>query len=120
MLAAVALAYGWAAKAGYPEDQIRAIGFAAIVFGNVFLILAARSSDRSIIATLMRPNPALWWVIIATIAALALVLYVPPVAELFRLQALGPGALLTALAAGGVALLSVEAVKLLRRVGRAS
>ncbi|MGZ8228543.1 MAG: cation transporting ATPase C-terminal domain-containing protein [Burkholderiales bacterium] len=84
----------------------------AIVFGNLFLILATRSRERSIFAVLTRPSAALWWVIAAALAALALALYVPPVAQIFRFEALSAGALLAALAAGAVALLAVEALKL--------
>jgi Ca2+-transporting ATPase len=112
MLGAVAVSYAWAIQAGYTEAEVRAIGFAAIVFGNLFLILATRSSERSIFAVLTRPNAALWWVIVAALAALALALYVPPVAQIFRFEALSAGALLAALAAGAVALLAVEALKL--------
>src|SRR4029079_6888476 len=67
-LVAVALAYRWAIHAGLTEDEVRATGFAAVVLGNVFLILATRSSERSFVSTLLRPNRALWWVVAATLA----------------------------------------------------
>jgi len=118
MLVAVAVAYGWAVNAGYSEAHVRAIGFAAIVLGNLLLIVETRSSERSVVATLKRPNAAFWWVFVASAVALALVLYVPPLATLFRLEPLDPPSLFIAFSAAAVALAVVEAVKLVQRAGR--
>ena len=60
MLVAVAAAYAWAAASGRSEGEVRALGFAAVVFGNLMLILATRTRERSMLATLLRPNPAFW------------------------------------------------------------
>jgi Ca2+-transporting ATPase len=98
-LIAVALVYRWAMHEGLSEGEVRAIGFAAVVLGNIFLILATRSSERSVVSTLLRPNRALWLVIAATLAALALVIYVEPLAELLRFKALSATALFAAMAA---------------------
>ncbi|MGE5525223.1 MAG: cation-translocating P-type ATPase [Rhodospirillaceae bacterium] len=114
LLGAIVLAYGWAVRAGYGQAETRAMGFAAIVFGNLFLILATRSSERPIAATLVRSNPALWWVIVGSLVALAMTLYVTPLAEMFRFAPIGPGLLLLALAAGSVALATLEAAKAIR------
>ena len=118
VLSAVAAAYVWAISAGYVEEEVRATGFAAVVFANLFLIFGMRSSDRSIFAMLKRSNQALTWVIVSTLAALALVLYVPPASEIFRVKPLGVAQLVVAFAAGAVALISVECLKILRRTGR--
>jgi Ca2+-transporting ATPase len=120
VLGALVLAYAWAVYAGLPEAEVRATGFAGVVLGNVFLILATRSGERSFVSTLLRPNRALWLVVAATLAALALVIYVEPLAELFRFKALSAPALLAAFAAGAVALLSVETVKFAHRSRRSA
>ena len=39
------------------------MAFAAIVFGNLGLILATRSRHATLLETLRRPNPALWWIV---------------------------------------------------------
>ena len=98
--------------------ELRAPGFAAIVFGNLALILANRSRERSIVATLGRSNPALWWVVLGTLAALGAVVYFPPFAEVFRFAALDAGDLLVALAAGAAGVLWFEAIKVARRARR--
>jgi P-type Ca2+ transporter type 2C len=115
VLAAVFAVYWWGQSAGRAEGELRALGFAAIVFGNVALILANRSRDRSIVATLGRSNPALWWVVLGTLAALAAAIYVPLAAEIFRFAPLGAGDLLLALAAGAAGVVWFEIVKLRAR-----
>ena len=115
VLASVTLAYWWALADGRSPGEVRALGFAAIVFGNLALILANRSSARPVLATLRRPNRALWWVMGGTLAALAAAIYAPPVASLFRFAPLRPGDVLVALAAGVAGVLWFELGKLLRR-----
>jgi Ca2+-transporting ATPase len=88
-LLAVALVYTWALRTEMAQGEMRALTFAAIVIGNLGLILANRSRFESIAATLARPNPVLWWVALAALAALALTIYVPPLAAVFRFEPLG-------------------------------
>jgi len=119
-LLAVVLLYAWALSAGRSDGEVRALAFSAIVFGNLALIFANRSRSRPILATLARPNPTLWWMTIAAIAALALALYVPPAAAVFRFAPLGAGDLGLALAAGIAGILWIEGWKLyagMRRSG---
>jgi len=120
VLLAVVLLYAWALSSGRSDGEVRALAFSAIVFGNLALIFANRSRSRPILATLVRPNPMLWWMTIAAIAALALALYVPPAAAVFRFAPLGPGDLGLALAAGIAGILWIEGWKLyagMRRSG---
>jgi P-type Ca2+ transporter type 2C len=115
VLAATCVAYGWVAASGRGDGEVRGFGFATIVFGNLALILASRARAGTILATLARPNRALWWVIGGTLAALAVSLYVPAVADLFRFGALGALDLAAAFAAGTAAVLLAEGIKLTRR-----
>jgi Ca2+-transporting ATPase len=115
MLVAVGLVYAWAAASGRPDGEVRALGFAAVVFGNLALILATRSRERTLLEALARPNPALWWIIGGTLAALASALYVPAAADLFRFAPLGAVELGVALGAGLAGIAWLEALKLLRR-----
>ena len=94
---------------------MRALGFAAVVFGNLALILATRSRERTILATFARPNPALWWIVGGTLAALAGALYVPVAADLFRFAPLGAWELGAAFGAGFLGVAWLEAFKLVRR-----
>jgi len=111
-LLALVLLYAWALSAGRSHEEVRALGFAAIVFGNLALIFASRSGSQSILATFSRPNPTLWWIATGAIAALGFALYAPPVAAVFRFAPLGAGDVAIALAAGIAGILWNEAWKL--------
>ena len=114
LLTSVGLVYAWAAASGRPDGEVRALGFASVVFGNLALILATRSRDRALLAVLARPNPALWWIVGGTLAALAGALYVPAAASLFRFAPLGWAELAVALGAGLSGIAWLEALKLVR------
>jgi Ca2+-transporting ATPase len=108
VLGGVLAAYAWALAAGRSEAEARAMAFAAIVCGNVGLILAYRPSFRA-------RNAALWWIVGAALAALALAIYAPAVAALFRFAALGPADLATAALAGLAGLALLGLARALRR-----
>jgi len=114
VLAAVSLAYWWAVDSGLSGREAGSFGFAAIVVGNLAMIHATRSRDRLVLDTLRFPNPALWWITGGTLVALAVSIYVPPVADLFRFAPLSPGYLAVAAAAGVAGVLWYEAYKFLR------
>jgi Ca2+-transporting ATPase len=115
ILAMVAAVYGYTLLQGAGEAVARAMAFATIVLGNLGLILANRSGTRTLFAMLLRPNPALWWVVSGTLAGMALVLYVPYLRDLFRFAALGLTELLICLAAAAAGLMWYELYKLVRR-----
>jgi Ca2+-transporting ATPase len=100
LLAAVFAAYAWAVSSGLDDTHARAVGFAAIVFGNLGLIFVNRSHDRLVLETLREPNPALWWIVGGALAALAAAIYAPPLAAIFRFAPLGAAELTVAAAAG--------------------
>ncbi len=66
-------------------------------------------------AALRQPNPALWWIVLGTVAALTASVYVAPVAALFRFDPLALHDQLIALAAGVAGVCAVELVKRMRR-----
>src|SRR6185436_14318201 len=98
--AAVLGVYWWMMQAGRAEGETRAAAFAAIVLANLALILASRSPERSLLQSLATPNPALWWIVGGTLAALAGAIYVPAAAQLFRFVPLSPADLALAAGAG--------------------
>ena len=114
VLAGVFLASWWAVERGLPEGEIRTLGFAAIVFGNIAMIHATRSREYSILDSLKRPNPALWWITGATLAALAAAIYVPAIAGIFRFSPLSAAYLAVGALAGAAGVLWYEAYKWLR------
>lgn len=118
LLAAVALLYAWSLRVGRDDADARALGFATIVFGNLFLILASRSGERSIVEALARRNVAFWSVTAAALAAMAITLYVPAAARIFRFAPLSAQDLAVALAVGACSVLWIEIPKHLARRGR--
>jgi Ca2+-transporting ATPase len=84
LLAAVALVYGVALAQGAGENAARAMAFATLVLGNLALILVNRSQSLSVREMAAHPNPALWWIVPGTLAALAAAIYVPGAAGIFR------------------------------------
>jgi Ca2+-transporting ATPase len=115
VLLAVVLVYAWSLFGGRGEGEMRALSFAAIVIGNLALIFAHRSQSQPILATLARPNPVLWWITFAALAALALAIYAPPVAAVFRFAPLGAPEIGLALAVGLAGVLWGEGWKLYAR-----
>ncbi len=91
------------------------MAFAAIVIGNIGLILANRSRHATLAETLRRPNPPLWWVVGGALLGLGFALYVPPMREIFRLA---PLSALQLLASGAVASASFAALALCHAVHR--
>jgi Ca2+-transporting ATPase len=114
VLVAVAAVYGWALAHAAPETA-RAMAFVTIVLGNLGLIIVNRSALRSVVDTVRLPNRALWWVIAATLAGMAVAVYVPHAARLFLLAPLSVKELAACGFAALVSLAWFEIYKALRR-----
>jgi len=84
-------------------EAARAVAFVALVAGNVGLVLANRSWHVSVLATLRRPNAALWIAVGVTASVLALLLSWSAARELFHFG-VAPTAWLASAAVGGVAI----------------
>jgi len=120
VLLAIVLLYGWALSTGRADAEVRSLAFAAIVFGNLALIFANRSRSRPIVATLGRPNPMLWWITLGAAGALALALYAPAAAAVFRFAPLRAEELGLACATGIAGILWSEGWKLYAGTRRGS
>ena len=113
VLAAMMALYAW--TLGFaPEGEARATAFATLVAGNLALILANRSRSLTMLGSLARPTRALWWIVAATLVALAATIYLPAAAALFRFEPIGPGLLASAGAAGHASVLWYDVYKLAR------
>jgi Ca2+-transporting ATPase len=98
---------------GKTELQARTITFATLVFANILMIITNLSWKQNLIKILRFKNIALFWVVSATLVALAAVLYVPFLRNLFHFAFLPLGDLLSALSAGIISLIWFEGLKLL-------
>jgi len=94
------------------EAEGRALAFAALIAGNVTLILVNRSWERSLFASFAQRNLAAWAVILGASGMLALVLRVPFLRELFHFGLVEAGDLALAVLAGLLALSWFEIWKL--------
>jgi Ca2+-transporting ATPase len=110
-LVGVTLLYAMALR-WLPEGQARALGFIALVVGNLTLVLVNRSRDDALRTVLSRPNAAFWWISSLAIVALAIVVSVPAAAEAFRFQLPSP---LGVAAAVLVAVITVVGLAYFRR-----
>lgn len=99
---------------GQGETDARTISFTTLIISNLALILTNRSWSRTILQTLSSPNKALWWVLGGALAFLAMVLYFPPLQQLFQFCPLHLDDLLLCIIAGGVSVLWFEGLKLLK------
>jgi Ca2+-transporting ATPase len=114
ILVAVLAVFGIALyKRGLSESDARGLAFATLIFANVALILTNRSWTRSIIHTLRTPNKSVWLVIAGAIALLAVTLYVPVAAHLFKMAAQHPTDMLLAVTVGIGTILWFELFKAL-------
>lgn len=116
-LAAFAV-YGVFLHLGRPEAYSRGVGFSALVAGNLALIFTNRSWSRTILQTIRSTNRSMWAIVIGTIVGLALVLYVPPLRNLFHFAVPHPRDVLITVSAGFFGVLWFEALKLISNKGR--
>jgi Ca2+-transporting ATPase len=97
-----------------PENEARALTFATFLMANLGLIFTNRSWSRTIPESSLR-NRTLWVVTLGALVFLALVLYMPGLARLFRFSALSPVDLLSAFAAAALSITWFELVKMFGR-----
>ena len=103
-----------ALNAGRPEAEARALAFATLVVANICIILSTRSQNRTALEMLRVPNSALFYVGIAALAMLALVVYVPFLQELFLFAPLSFPEVAMCFAAGMLSIAAFEMVKMSR------
>lgn len=89
----VLFAYQYTVSQGGDEWTTRAMVFSTLIFANVFLSLANRSFTYSIWETLTFKNRLFPLVIGLSLVLLLVILYVPLVAEFFKVSALNLGQL---------------------------
>jgi Ca2+-transporting ATPase len=110
MIPAAAIYFG-ALLQGVSADAARAAAFAALVAGNLGLVLADRSSRGDLRAAFGRQNTPLWMIIAAASALLALTLLIAPVRRLFRFAPPSAGLLAAALIAPPVLAIGAASLK---------
>jgi Ca2+-transporting ATPase len=113
-LAVVTLALFLGARSAMPEVDLRSFVFVTLVLMNIGLILVNRSFTSSLADALLRPNRALWILVSAVLAVLAVALYWRPTQALFQFGPLHLDDLAVCTAAGAAFVAMLELAK--RRV----
>ncbi|MCW5600812.1 cation-translocating P-type ATPase [Nitrosomonas sp.] len=113
VLVIVGGAYIWANE-WLIDSEARAFAFTTLVIANLALIFANRSRSRTLRVLLRAHNPILWIVAGATLGFLALSLYLPFLANLFRFAPLPLHELLTAFGLGLASIVWFQFVKRMR------
>jgi P-type Ca2+ transporter type 2C len=105
-----------AVLSGLPEEDARVLTFATLVIGDLGLILANRAVSGTLFVALRTANTTLWLVVGGAAALLAAVVAVPQLRDLFRLGVIHPDDAAVILLASLLALLWLEALRLVRSV----
>ena len=110
VLVVVLAVYIAALRMGHAEAEVRALTFATFLVANLALIFTNRSWSRVIASSSLR-DTALWSVTGGALAFLALVIYVRPLADLFRFAPLGGMDVALCFGAGAMSVGWFEVVK---------
>src|SRR5690606_37694181 len=78
----------YASHSDFSEMKVRSFVFSALVFSNIFLTLINRSFTQTIFQTIKRKNLLIPGIITVSFIFLLLILYVPALNELFKLEPL--------------------------------
>jgi Ca2+-transporting ATPase len=100
-----------ASQRGMPADEARALTFLSLVLSIGSLILVNRSFSSSLVATFLRPNPTLGWILATVVGILALALLLPRIRGLFGFGILQWDQLGPAFGAAAFVLIALELAK---------
>ncbi|MFV8466602.1 cation transporting ATPase C-terminal domain-containing protein [Flavobacterium sp. LB1P62] len=70
----------------YPEGEIRAIIFSALLLGNIFIILTNISKTRNIIFVITERNPVTIPILLTAIIMLLLIISIPSLRQTFNFE----------------------------------
>ena len=115
VLAVVLSVYLLALYFGRGDAAARTLSFTTLIIANLGLILTNRSWSLPIYQSIRTPNSALWWVVGGALIFLGLVLYFPPMRELFQFTTLNPTDLILCFLVGFSSILWFEGLKMIKK-----
>ena len=86
LLGMVIVVYFLAINQNHKTGEIRAITFASLIIGNIFLIISSLSNTRHFLAVLFEKNIALYIILIAAFGLLILLMLVPYLRIIFNFE----------------------------------
>ena len=108
--------YQYCVRHGFNEALTRTMVFTVLVAANIFLTLINRSFYYSAITTIKYRNNMIAFIILATIAILALLLFIKPLTSFFGFAALSLSQLSICFAIGLVSVVWYEIIKWRKRI----
>ncbi|TAE84293.1 MAG: cation-translocating P-type ATPase, partial [Bacteroidetes bacterium] len=108
--------YQYSACNGYNEALTRTMTFTTLITANIFLTLINRSFFYSLLTTLSYKNNMVLFIILVTIAIVALILLVQPITLFFKFERITLLQLLLCVEVGFISVVWFEAVKWFRRM----
>lgn len=106
--------YFLSVQSGFDESLTRSMVFTTLIMANVFLTFVNRSFDYSLLTVLQYKNKLLWIVIIITLIALAMILYIPSLSGFFKVTSLNPVQISQAIVVAFISVIWFELWKLRR------
>jgi len=113
-LACLAVGYYYMEN-GHSEEMVRTTIYSTLIFSNLFLTLSNRSFYYSVLKTLRYKNNLIPLIITISLIILFLSIYITPIQNLFRFQALGIMDILSCLLAAFIGVMWVEFYKMYKR-----
>ena len=111
----VLFTYQYAVNQGFNIAIVRAMVFTALIASNIFLTLVNRSFYYSIFTVMKFKNNLVLLIIGITVFTSGLLVYVAPLANFFKFEALNTMQLMISIAIGFLAVIWYEAVKWAKR-----
>ena len=113
--AGVLFIYQLTYKNGGNENLTRSMVFTTLIFANILLSFANRSSYFTMFESFRNKNNLLIYITLGTLMMLAVMLYVAPVNQFFKLNSLNLDQILTAGSAAVISVMWFELYKLIKR-----
>ena len=108
--------YQYSVNSGYGEALTRTMVFTVLIVANVFLTLVNRSFYYSLLTTLKYKNDLVLYIILATIAVVAAILYLKPLTIFFAFVPLKINQLALCIAVGFCSVVWFELIKWTNRI----
>ncbi|AWG21661.1 haloacid dehalogenase [Flavobacterium faecale] len=113
--AGVLFIYQFSIRTGGSENSTRTMVFTTLVLSNIMLSLVNRSFYYSVFTSLKNKNNMMVFMNSLTLLLLAIIIYVPLVADFFKVVPLNFNAVLVCIATSGLAVLWLEIYKWFKR-----
>ena len=114
LLAMVLSVYFFSSRQDYPEGEIRAIVFSALLIGNIFIILTNISKTRNFISVITEKNPITIPILLTALIMLMLIILVPSLRQTFNFEVTDYNHFIPSVFGAIMILLILESIKYLK------